>query len=86
MRKVCLRQKAREVRRAKNEEERALLWKGRKTAFAALGRVSPSYYTQDGVVPRSKIPAVLQHIGDVARSTISSSATSSTPATAIFIR
>ena len=64
---VCLRQKAREVRRAKNEEERALLWKGRKTAFAALGRVSPSYYTQDGVVPRSKIPAVLQHIGDVAK-------------------
>ena len=56
---VCLQQKAREVRRAKTEEERALLWKGRKTAFAALGRVSPSYYTQDGVVPRSKIPAVL---------------------------
>ena len=65
--KVCLLQKAREVRRAKDEEERALLWKGRKTAFAALGRVSPSYYTQDGVVPRSKIPAVLQHIGNVAK-------------------
>ena len=64
---VCLRQKAREVRRAKNDEERALLWKGRKMAFAALGRVSPSYYTQDGVVPRSKIPGVLQHIGDVAK-------------------
>lgn len=64
---ACLGQKAREVRRAKNEEERALLWKGRKQAFGALGRVSPSYYTQDGVVPRSKIPAVLQHIGDVAK-------------------
>ena len=63
---VCLRLKAREVRRAKNEEERALLWKGRKTAFGALGRVSPSYYTQDGVVPRSQIPAVLMHIGNVA--------------------
>ena len=60
-------QKAREVRRAKNEEERALLWKGRKTAFGALGRVSPSYYTQDGVVPRSKIPAVLRHIDEVAK-------------------
>ena len=64
---VCLRQKAREVRRAKTEEERALLWKGRKTAFGALGRVSPSYYTQDGVVPRSQIPAVLAHIGNVAK-------------------
>jgi len=67
VKQVCLRQKAREVRRAKDEEERALLWKGRKTAFAALGRVSPAYYTQDGVVPRSKIPTVLQHIGEVAK-------------------
>ena len=64
---VCRGQRAREVRRAQSEEERALLWKGRKLAFAALGRVSPSYYTQDGVVPRSKIPGVLQHIGDVAK-------------------
>ncbi|MGA2371057.1 MAG: FAD-linked oxidase C-terminal domain-containing protein [Candidatus Korobacteraceae bacterium] len=64
---VCMRQKAREVRRAKTEDERALLWKGRKMAFAALGRVSPSYYTQDGVVPRSQIPGVLQHIGDVGK-------------------
>ena len=67
VREVCLQQKAREVRRAKTEEERALLWKGRKTAFGALGRVSPSYYTQDGVVPRSKIPAVLRHIGNVSK-------------------
>ncbi len=67
VREVCLQQKAREVRRAKNEEERALLWKGRKTAFGALGRVSPSYYTQDGVVPRSKIPATLRHIENVAK-------------------
>ena len=64
---VCMQQKAREVRRAKSEEERALLWKGRKMAFAALGRVSPSYYTQDGVVPRSQIPGVLQHIGEVSK-------------------
>src|SRR5208283_970611 len=64
---VCMQQKAREVRRARNEEERALLWKGRKMAFAVLGRVSPSYYTQDGVVPRSKIQATLQHIGNVAK-------------------
>ena len=64
---VCLGQKAREVRRAQTLEESALLWKGRKLAFAALGRVSPSYYTQDGVVPRSRIPGVLQHIGEVGK-------------------
>jgi glycolate oxidase len=64
---VCFGQKAREVRRAKDEDERALLWKGRKMAFAALGRVSPSYYTQDGVVPRSQIPAVMRHIGNIAK-------------------
>jgi glycolate oxidase len=64
---VCVEQRAREVRRAKNEEERALLWKGRKLAFGALGRVAPSYYTQDGVVPRSKIPGVLEHIGNVSK-------------------
>jgi glycolate oxidase len=64
---VCLAQKAREVRRAKTAEESALLWKGRKLAFAALGRVTPSYYTQDGVVPRSKIPGVLRHIDEVSK-------------------
>ena len=64
---VCLGQKAREVRRAQTLEESALLWKGRKLAFAALGRITPSYYTQDGVVPRSKIPGVLQHIGEVGK-------------------
>ncbi len=65
-REVCIQQKAREVRRAKDETERALLWKGRKNAFAALGRLSPSYYSQDGVVPRTRIPAVLQFIEGVA--------------------
>jgi glycolate oxidase len=64
---ACIKQNAREVRRAKTEEERALLWKGRKLAFGALGRVAPSYYTQDGVVPRSKIPGVLEHIGNVSK-------------------
>ena len=67
VRAVCLQERAREVRRAKTEEERTLLWKSRKTAFGALGRVSPSYYTQDGVVPRSKIPVTLQHIGNIAK-------------------
>ncbi|HTV66185.1 MAG TPA: FAD-linked oxidase C-terminal domain-containing protein [Bryocella sp.] len=67
VRDVCMKQNAREVRVAKDDEERALLWKGRKLAFGALGRVAPSYYTQDGVVPRSKIPAVLEHIGNVSK-------------------
>jgi len=66
VREVCFQQHAREVRRAKNENERMLLWKGRKNAFAALGRLAPSYYSQDGVVPRTKIPAVLQFIESVA--------------------
>src|SRR5258708_9360732 len=59
---VCLKQNGREVRRAKNEQERQLLWLGRKTAFGAIGRVSSSYYTQDGVIPRTKIPATLAEI------------------------
>lgn len=65
VRQVCLRQKAREVRRAANEQERQLLWKGRKNAFASLGRLAPAYYTQDGVVPRTQIPAVLRFIESI---------------------
>jgi glycolate oxidase len=67
VREVCLRQRARAVRRAKDETERALLWKGRKNAFAALGRLAPAYYSQDGVVPRTRIPVVLQFIEGVAK-------------------
>lgn len=62
---VCMRNGAREVRRAASEAERALLWKGRKSAFAAIGRLAPSYYTQDGVVPRTRIPETLKHIAKV---------------------
>ncbi len=67
VREVCRRQNAREVRVAKNEKERQLLWAGRKNAFAAIGRISPSYYTQDGVVPRTKIPATLRHIEELGK-------------------
>jgi glycolate oxidase len=67
VRAVCQRHQAREVRRAANEAERQLLWKGRKTAFAALGRLAPAYYTQDGVVPRSHIAKVLRYIETVAQ-------------------
>ncbi len=51
-----------EIRRAKDEKERLLLWKARKQAFGAIGRISPSYYVQDGVIPRSKIAEVLAKI------------------------
>jgi glycolate oxidase len=53
---------AREVRRANTEAERLLLWKSRKQAFGAVGRLAPSYCTQDGVVPRTKLPHILREI------------------------
>ena len=49
-------------RAAESAEERALIWRGRKSAFASMGRISPSYYVQDGVVPRTKLPEVLRRI------------------------
>ncbi|MEX2262336.1 MAG: FAD-linked oxidase C-terminal domain-containing protein [Bryobacteraceae bacterium] len=56
----------REFRVARSAEERELLWKGRKNAFGAVGRVSPFYYVQDGVVPRTQIAPTLRYIGEVA--------------------
>ncbi len=54
-----------EIRTAADDHERALLWKGRKSAFAAMGRVSSDYYVQDGVVPRTKLPEVLRRIAEL---------------------
>jgi glycolate oxidase len=59
--------RAREVRRARDTAERDLIWKCRKKAFGAIGRLSPSYCCQDGVVPRSKLPQMLRFITDVGR-------------------
>jgi glycolate dehydrogenase FAD-linked subunit len=56
-----------EVRTAADDHERALLWKGRKSAFAAMGRVANDYYVQDGVVPRTKLPEVLRRIAELER-------------------
>jgi glycolate oxidase len=64
---VCEACGAREVRTAKSAEERELLWKGRKNAFGAIGRVSPTYYVQDGVVPRTKIAATLRAIEEIGK-------------------
>src|SRR3954447_15544284 len=59
---ICRAQGAWEIRTAADDHERALLWKGRKSAFAAMGRVANDYYVQDGVVPRTKLPEVLRRI------------------------
>jgi glycolate oxidase len=59
---ICRASGAWELRAASTAAERALVWKGRKAAFAAMGRVSPSYYVQDGVVPRTRLPEVLRRI------------------------
>ncbi len=50
------------VRISKDEEERALFWKGSKSAFPAIGRISSDYYCMDGTIPRSKISQVLEKI------------------------
>jgi glycolate oxidase len=62
---ICRDEGAWEIRTAADDHERALLWKGRKSAFAAMGRVSSDYYVQDGVVPRTKLPEVLRRIRDL---------------------
>src|SRR5262245_52193962 len=62
---ICRECGAWEIRTAADDHERALLWKGRKSAFAAMGRVSSDYYVQDGVVPRTKLPEVLRRIVDL---------------------
>jgi glycolate oxidase len=64
---TCARHGATTVEVAQDEEQRARIWRGRKAAFAAMGRVSPNYYVQDGVVPRTKLPQVLARIRDLER-------------------
>jgi len=59
---ICKSNHAREVRMAKTEQERLDLWKCRKRAFGAIGRLSPNFLTQDGVVPRSKVPEIMAFI------------------------
>ncbi len=59
---LCKKNGAWEVRVAQSEQERALVWKGRKAAFAAVGRISPNYIVQDGVIPRTALPQLLDEI------------------------
>ena len=57
-----------EIRIAADDAERALVWKGRKSAFAAVGRISPDYIVQDGVIPRTSLPDVLRRIAELSGS------------------
>jgi glycolate oxidase len=67
IKEVCEACGAREFRVAQSAEERALLWKGRKNAFGAIGRVTPTYYVQDGVVPRTQIARTLRAIEEIGK-------------------
>jgi glycolate oxidase len=66
VRELCKANGAWEDRLAQSDQERMLVWKGRKAAFAAAGRLSPDYIVQDGVIPRTKLPAVLTQIAEMA--------------------
>src|SRR5207253_10591884 len=63
---ICRDAGATEIRLARDDEERLLMWKGRKAAFAAVGRLSPNYIVQDGVVPRTALPQVLRDVAALA--------------------
>jgi glycolate oxidase len=63
--RICAECGAFEIRAATNDVDRALLWKGRKSAFAAMGRIATDYYVQDGVVPRTRLPEVLRQIEEL---------------------
>ena len=65
VRDVCRRHRAREVRFAATAEERDRIWKGRKGAFGAMGRLARNFYVQDGVIPRSLLPEMLREIASI---------------------
>lgn len=58
---------AKATRVAANTQERMLIWKGRKSVFSAVGRLSPDFIVQDGVVPRSKLGYALRQIAEISR-------------------
>ncbi len=64
---ICERNGSDDVRVARDEAERQRFWKARKAAFAAMGRISPNYFVQDGVIPRTKLPEVLERIEQLGR-------------------
>jgi glycolate oxidase len=62
---ICQQHGCTQVRIAQDETERALLWKGRKEAFGAIGRLTPNYYTHDGVIPRTRLPEALRRLQQI---------------------
>src|SRR5437773_2476142 len=64
---ICRSNGAWEIRVAQSDAERALVWKGRKAAFAAMGRISPNYIVQDGVIPRTALPRVMSEIARLSK-------------------
>jgi glycolate oxidase len=62
---ICRQNGAREITTANDAETRLKLWKGRKAAFAAAGKMSPNYFVQDGVIPRTQLASVLQEINEL---------------------
>ena len=64
--RLCRENGADEIRSAVDADDRARIWKGRKSAFAAVGRISPNYIVQDGVIPRTSLPDVLRAIAKLA--------------------
>lgn len=66
---ICQKNGAWEIRVAQSDQERALIWKGRKAAFAAMGRISPNYIVQDGVIPRTALPQVMSEIARLSQET-----------------
>src|SRR6202011_5633286 len=62
VKEICTACGAWEIRVAQSEAERAVVWKGRKAAFAAMGRISPNYIVQDGVIPRTALPRIMTEI------------------------
>jgi len=66
IRRILEQNEAFAVRLAGDKAERELLWAGRKGAIGALGRIKPNYYLHDGVVPRTRLPEVLQRVGEIA--------------------
>jgi len=65
VRAICREHAATEIRVAADADDRVKIWRGRKAAFAAMGRISPDYYVQDGVVPRTQLPVVLRRIAEL---------------------
>jgi glycolate oxidase len=66
---ICRKNGAWDIRVAQTESERALVWKGRKAAFAAMGRISPNYIVQDGVIPRTALPRIMSEIARLSEET-----------------